>query len=712
MMTRAKKRSVDDLSEGGQDKKQKVEQENKQENDCKQNVEQKNKCKPKKNRKVEIELENKQEQKRIRLWDHQKEFCKELFHYEHDQILSLFQGNEYYFKGNSLIIGAMIGFGKTITILNYLEKNPTIVPNYNRKLYKYLTCMPRDLVKLISTYLYEKDFLKDSTKTSEKINVLQGMLNFHSGTSFFGQIELDNVKRILNCNIIIVPHSLIKTTWEPEVNNFYRRFSKMVYFINHKTTTPITLDVFTQHRVVIVNSNKYVELANFLQTHNIKVQRVIFDEIIDLKINHPVMIDAFVYYGITANYKDIVNKCFLKYLFNSRTQVITVKNIDKTVKVNPYIKKTIICSTPPEYEIISELNRTSGISKLVKEELFLEAKEILLSRIFSAVLNGSKIKLTNRGIARNKKQISAFDQIQQYSFLSVLELIMLKYLTGASVNKYIQIYKLLYLLHEEQICIHCCASYEKPSTLKCVSDQKLKMCNYLLYCEHCVEKENYFKDSRCLWCLNTEQLYSIDEMKAPKTDHHIAYLKQINSMYDDRYSHEDIMCNLYDDIDNIQIGDKEIQVMKRRINKNDKIQYDGFVDDFKEEKTEIKDNMSKKDALLEIFKLHPNDKILLFIKNPKLSADLKELLQVNNVKSRVLSGTSATIQKIKKDFDEDKINTLILEGNKVGSGLNLQKSNVIIIFSSDGNNLEKQLIGRAQRPGQENTLIVYQLKTL
>ncbi len=87
-----------------------------------------------------------------------------------------------------------------------------------------------------------------------------------------------------------------------------------------------------------------------------------------------------------------------------------------------------------------------------------------------------------------------------------------------------------------------------------------------------------------------------------------------------------------------------------------------------------------------------------------------ELVQ-NNITCRRLTGTSATIQKIINGHKNKDIQVLLINSKNLGSGLNLQYVDEIIIYHDVGKFIETQVIGRVCRMGRDpaQPVIVHKL---
>jgi hypothetical protein len=72
-------------------------------------------------------------------------------------------------------------------------------------------------------------------------------------------------------------------------------------------------------------------------------------------------------------------------------------------------------------------------------------------------------------------------------------------------------------------------------------------------------------------------------------------------------------------------------------------------------------------------------------------------------------GSVSHINNVINDFTNGKINVVMMNAQHYGSGLNLQMATDIIIYHEMPKELETQVIGRAQRLGRSEPLIVHYL---
>jgi hypothetical protein len=130
-----------------------------------------------------------------------------------------------------------------------------------------------------------------------------------------------------------------------------------------------------------------------------------------------------------------------------------------------------------------------------------------------------------------------------------------------------------------------------------------------------------------------------------------------------------------------------------------------IVNECKEKETEVDENQlpTKMDKLLELV----NDKSKRFMVFSEFDGGLskiEKLFNQNEIRYSGIKGTSNTITKIIDEFKDKKFNVLLLNAKYFGAGLNLQFTDEIVIFHRMSKDLEKQVIGRAQRLGRQTPL--------
>lgn len=122
------------------------------------------------------------------------------------------------------------------------------------------------------------------------------------------------------------------------------------------------------------------------------------------------------------------------------------------------------------------------------------------------------------------------------------------------------------------------------------------------------------------------------------------------------------------------------------------------------------DFLSKNDRLVELINVkYPDGKFLVFSMHDKTFANIKVLLDANHITNSRLCGNTHQIASTLKRFDNGEIKVLMLNANHFGQGYNLQCATNIVLYHRMTEELTQQMVGRAQRLGRTEPLMVDQL---
>lgn len=132
------------------------------------------------------------------------------------------------------------------------------------------------------------------------------------------------------------------------------------------------------------------------------------------------------------------------------------------------------------------------------------------------------------------------------------------------------------------------------------------------------------------------------------------------------------------------------------------------VDDgtFKIKNTSKKDKL---DTLIELIQSKKDCKMLVFANFSATFYKIQSRLTRERISYKQIKGTIDSITKTIKSFEEGNINVLLLNAKHFGAGINLQMASDIVIFHRFDQQLEEQVIGRAQRLGRKDPLNIYYL---
>jgi SNF2 family DNA or RNA helicase len=117
--------------------------------------------------------------------------------------------------------------------------------------------------------------------------------------------------------------------------------------------------------------------------------------------------------------------------------------------------------------------------------------------------------------------------------------------------------------------------------------------------------------------------------------------------------------------------------------------------------------LNKEDTLLEIIKNKPDGKFIVFSRVDVFTNIIK-LLVSNGITFAELKGNTSHMMNVLKDFKNGVINVILLTTQYAGYGIDINYATDVIIFHSMAVD-KQQAIGRAQRVGRTNNLVVHNL---
>jgi SNF2 family DNA or RNA helicase len=118
----------------------------------------------------------------------------------------------------------------------------------------------------------------------------------------------------------------------------------------------------------------------------------------------------------------------------------------------------------------------------------------------------------------------------------------------------------------------------------------------------------------------------------------------------------------------------------------------------------VSDTKSKIDTLREVLINKPHGKFLIFSNSDATFDKLSEVITSLNMSHKKLYGNAGAIANRIQSFNEGKTQVLLLNPQHYGCGLNLEQTTDVIFFHRFESDMERQIIGRAQRYGRTDIL--------
>ena len=546
------------------------------------------------------------------------------------------------------VLADNVGSGKSLSILSIIANNP---------------------------------FLVSRNRCVKSIN---GMINVYN---------VNDKKKYLKTNILVVPHSIMNQ-WVTYINTY----TKLSYYVinNTKSLKKITenLEILNQYCITLISSTKYKSFAEFYKYQNglveegtIKyiVSRLIFDEADSINIPACPQIESVFYWFITSSYETLLNPNGKTKYLNPTTNEIsssydwiggfTKRIYIDGIKNTGFIKNFFRESYNTHFINIFIKNEDNFVSNSfnLPEPIInlIECSNPLLISILNGVIPKDVLVKLNAG--DTKGAIESID------------------CTKTNENNLIKT-----VTEELQDKLH-------NTNLLLVSKEKMK------FSSEKAKKESIMKIKIKISEINSKIAAITDRIKNSNMCT-ICYDKIQNNTIAKCCSHS--FCFECITIWLSQSKSQGCPMCRSNITTNDLVVVSNECSNLSEEKKESNTKIDNFNKILS--KIDENSKILIFSEFDATFDNIKEILDTQNINYSRVIGTSKSIDNIVHKFklnnqEENSIQVLLLNSKYFGSGINLENTTDLIIFHTMNNDLNKQIVGRAQRPGRKTPLKIWRL---
>jgi hypothetical protein len=501
---------------------------------------------------------------------------------------------------------------------------------------------------------------------------------------------------VVPANVLVIPHNLVNQ-WETYIQNFSDTLRYLV-ISKQKTLLAFSPNKIETLDLLVVTSTFYNPVANMLSSRSYKLQRVVFDEVDNMNIPNCVHLESRFYWFVTASYGNLLyprgysrwdttmsryvwnatglrNSGFVKNLFMDMhnnvsrdfVKILVVKNTDEFVHTSvtlPALDTRIIpCKTPVAIGILSGL-----VDRQIIE-------------CINAGDTNAAIQLINPHNRKTEEGIVAvlIDKLNKQLKYVEARCTALGSLTpedGGDENQ-AEINRLHRRAAELQdkirnitdrvlsgnSCTICFDDVVQKTVVQCCSNT---------FCFRCISVW-ISRRPICPLCkqpLDQDKLLVVqegaeeEEAAAAAQDH--AHLAASSS--EPSVGNSAVLSATYsrrhDKIHNLEI------IMRDR---------------------------------------QPGSKFLLFASFETSLVQITSVLHRLNVSHAFLKGNGNQINCMIESYKHGSLDALLINARNYGSGLNLENTSDIIMFHKFDNEVENQVIGRAQRFGRHTPLRVWYL---
>lgn len=446
-----------------------------------------------------------------------------------------------------------------------------------------------------------------------------------------------------------------------------------------RTKSPI--EVIGGYNLIVVTSTLYNKLATFLTFHKIKLQRAIYDEVDNLNVPGCKEVQANFFWFVTASYGNVIypkgqNKYepsigryvwyangikhsgFLKNIlmdlyYNvsmNLMKVLVVKNresyVEKSLSLPEMISHYIQCKTPYTINVLNGLVDRTILNYLNADDIQGALQYVSSSQ------KSNEDNIITRVIDKYTRQVTninlQINTAREYLYDTEAERTdVLSRLEKQLEQVQKKIDAITERIKNNDLCTICYETVDRKTVTSCCQNT---------FCFKCI---NLWLAQRklCPLCkipLDITQLYVIDN-------------------------------DVVDPVDN-----------KEEVEHLDATQPNAQNDKYQNLEL-ILQNINK-DAKLLIFSAYENS-----------FTNVIPILQRLNIKFDNLKGNGYQIQATIDRYKNGDVKVLLVNTRQYGSGLNLENTTDMILFHKFDTEIEKQVIGRAQRFGRKQQLNVHYL---
>ena len=546
------------------------------------------------------------------------------------------QDNDY-IKTHVGILGDKVGSGKSYVILSLIMKNKDI--NYSQ----------------IETFGHNKVFLNIST-------------------------QVENYKT----NLLVVPHNLFYQ-WCAYIKNIIDDDKITYKLISQKKNLQEFINdakKLNKYNLILVTDTNFKQITNIINLNNIKINRVIFDEIDSLKIPSNKNISCKFYWFLTASYENLLYPKGYQY-YDNRVNMVVKKATGLSNK--GYIKDLFISIMKERYQDFSNLlvikNKDLYVDKSFNipepNQYIIECKDPIETRLLNGIVDANIINCLNAD--NNIGAISLFNSKQKKTEDNIITIVIEKYMADIS-NINIQIEAINQIIYNNDEIINL-----EERTQRIYKLNKKKK----IFEEKIINIKNRIENSKiCSICYDEE----IINKSIVKCCSNIFCFKCINLWLASKNACP--LCKKELDTEDLYL-----------IRDTEDLEIEEIIDETITNKEF--DKLKNFEILLK--NREEKSKFLIFSEFDISFDKIIKILKKNNIKYSFLKGNKYMIQNIINNFKTGELDILLINIYNYGSGMNLECASDIVMFHKFDKSIEHQVIGRGQRFGRKNSLNIHYL---
>lgn len=481
-----------------------------------------------------------------------------------------------------------------------------------------------------------------------------------------------SVNKSLNASIIIVPHNIF-SQWQNYINVFGGNMNSI--FIsrtaNINAFKEMGFEKIQELDIILTTCSFYNDLQAHLKKYEAHVRRIVIDEADNINITMSEEVENSFIWFVTASFKNLIHPHGLT-MFDKHTGKYV--DIIQGIKKPGFMKNifTSMVNMPPKlYSSVILKNSDNFVNSCLElpkiQHYIIKCYSPFYIRVLHGIVENCIIdKLNAMDIDSVVRKITYNKGTEN----NIIDMFVESYETEKSnLNA-----KLKYTIEMQNIYkdsrTDTMDKIKKRISVvesKIISiNDRIKSTNTCFICYDTIKKKTVLKCCQNSICLNCINLWMNTNPVCPICKSELNFEKLFVIEEDKRY-----------DVPNEQ---------------NTKLENLNII------LNQINTRQDKSDIKILIFSTYENsfERIIEVVEGLKMTYSF-------------LKGNQNFINKTINEYNNGSINILLINPSYYGSGLNLEATSDIIMFHKFDSEIEKQVVGRAQRPGRKKSLNLYYL---
>ena len=470
-------------------------------------------------------------------------------------------------------------------------------------------------------------------------------------------------------NLIVVPHSIVKQ-WE---NSIKTTDPTLKYYVVNTTKSLNKLDdKFKEVDIILVSGTFYRKVHEHIMNENYFVNRVFFDEVDSMNTPNAKHIPAYFYWFVSASFKNILNP-YPRWNYEYRNWENSYM-ISSGISNNAFVKNIFMSFYKTKNQVLNRLidrivirNSDEYVEKSFNlpelNKTVIRCKDSGIISILNGVVHTNIIQCLNAG-----DSLGAMSYVNQENIDTESNII-----DAVKQGLNIKLNNVNVELRNVNDTIFINDEAKQRKIQKLETDKQS-----IEYKMRLIE-ERINKSELCMICLDKQTTKTIT-----KCCNNSFCLKCLTAWLKRKPSCP--LCKSDIDIE------RDIFIVK---------------DDIDKENTVLSEPTKLAQLNRMLSEVTADTKMLIFSEYENSFIDIENTLNMYGIKHARLKGNS--INKNVEGYRNGNLQVLLVNSHAYGSGLNLENTTDVILFHKFDNDIETQIIGRAQRPGRTSVLNVWYL---